>query len=175
MTASPPTFLGRPARLDRAAFEDLYLRQWGPVVNFFRFRIGALEAEDAAADLFSRLWSQRASFDPQRAPAEHWMWAAARNAAIDALRRGGAAQAPAQSPILDDTLEDRTARRIDLLARLQELGAKDHEILALRFGAGLSHPDIASLLGMRSGTVAVRIHRSLHRLRKMEGASGDSP
>jgi RNA polymerase sigma-70 factor (ECF subfamily) len=163
----------RPERLNRTSFQELYVRHWSAVVNYLRFRIGPLEAEDAASEIFSRLWSRRASYDPRRAPADHWLWASVRHAAIDALRRNNPEPEPVH-PAVGDSLEDRTARQIDLLSTLHRLNATDHEILALRFGAGLPHQHIATVLGMRPGTVAVRMHRALLRLRMMETTSGDS-
>lgn len=171
ISADPAAPAGPPARLDREAFQALYLRNWSAVFNYFRFRIGPLEAEDAASELFTQLWSRRASFDPQRAPAEHWMWASVRNAAIDALRRRGPAPETLDGLAVQASLEERTTQSVDLLARLHRLGDGDREILALRFGAGLTHQHIAKLLGLRAGTVAVRVHRALHRLRAMETAS----
>ena len=162
----------RSQRLDGASFQALYEAHWSAVVNYLRFRIGPLEAEDAAAEVFSRLWSRRASFDPDRAPAEHWLWASVRNAAIDGLRRKKPESRPVAEVPAADSLEERTARQVDLLARLHRLSATDHEILALRFGASLPHQHIADLLGMRPGAVAVRMHRALRRLRTQEPGKG---
>ncbi len=173
MTMQPPAPGAGPQRLDGASFQDLYVRQWSSVVNYFRYRVGPSEAEDTAAEVFSRLWSRRATFDPARAPADHWLWVAVRNAAIDNLRRRGRETEPLLDVRMGDSLEDRTARSVDLLARLHRLAASDHEILALRFGAGLPHQHIADLLGMRPGAVAVRMHRALRRLRTLESGKGD--
>ena len=55
----------------------------------------------------------------------------------------------------------------ELRAAVMRLASADREILALRFGAGLTGPEIAKQLGMTSAGVRKRISRSVNRLREM--------
>ena len=56
--------------------------------------------------------------------------------------------------------------RGDLNAALQTLPAEDRELMALRFGADLTLPDIARVLGQRRTTVEGRFYRALRKLRE---------
>ena len=48
---------------------------------------------------------------------------------------------------------------------LAALSAEEHEAIALRFGADLSVPEIASVLGEPLTTVEGRVYRALRKLR----------
>ena len=47
-----------------------------------------------------------------------------------------------------------------------ELGGREKEILALKFGGGLTNRQIASLTGISESNVGTLIYRVLHRLRR---------
>lgn len=173
--ASPPTL--RPASaatpMDTAAFQALYDAQLTPVYNYARYRLGDADAEDATADAFARAWAARAAFDPSRGDASPWLWAIVRNAVTDRLRRR--AHAPfALSPSVaasggDHDVHGAAAARIDwgrLVAAVAALPDLDHDIVALRIGAGLGHEAIGAAVGLSAGAVAQRLHRALGRLRR---------
>ncbi len=50
--------------------------------------------------------------------------------------------------------------RLDLRAVLRGLHPLDRRLLLLRYGADMTQPKIADLLGMPEGTVKVRLHRA---------------
>lgn len=55
-------------------------------------------------------------------------------------------------------------------AAMQSLSEKDQNIIALRFFEKLRHQEIAEVLQKKEGTVKVRLHRALNRLREnLEG------
>jgi RNA polymerase sigma-70 factor (ECF subfamily) len=58
---------------------------------------------------------------------------------------------------------EEVARALDAMA---ELDAPDRELLALRFGGELDIREIATALGVRTGTVRTRLWRALDRLRE---------
>lgn len=164
---------GAPSAVPETAFDDLFRNQWSSVVNYLRFRVGPYDAQDVAADVFTRAWERRHGFDGTRGNLSGWLWAIARNTATSKLRR----QPPLSMPLeATDAARDlfEPADRSDDLAQvaaiMQRLGALDHDIIALRFGAGLAHRDVGEMLGISEDNVAVRLHRAIRRLRlEMEG------
>jgi len=53
---------------------------------------------------------------------------------------------------------------------MQKLSDKDQTIIVLRFFEKLKHQEIAEILQKKEGTVKVRLHRALNRLREnLEG------
>jgi DNA-directed RNA polymerase specialized sigma24 family protein len=62
-------------------------------------------------------------------------------------------------------LEERTLRRVALAAAVASLDEREQELLALRYGADLSARRIGEIVGLRTNTVEVALHRALVRLR----------
>ncbi len=167
-------FLARRSGPDEGEFTRLYDGQLERILNYVRYRLGPAEAEDVTAVIFSRAWSQRETFDPQRGTLEAWLWGIARNAVIDALRR----RAHAAGPMVDDPAQPDMPHAeaewrdewLELHAALCQLAPIDQEIITLRFGAQHTNREIASLLDLSESNVAQRLRRSLHKMRRyLEG------
>ncbi|HEX8520796.1 MAG TPA: sigma-70 family RNA polymerase sigma factor [Tepidisphaeraceae bacterium] len=62
--------------------------------------------------------------------------------------------------------EERTDRRLDLLAIIRKLAAPHREVLVLREMQGLSYEEIAATLSIPRGTVESRLHRARSELRQ---------
>jgi RNA polymerase sigma-70 factor, ECF subfamily len=60
----------------------------------------------------------------------------------------------------DDEDVEGLPERLDLDAVLRGLDPLDRRLLAMRYGADMTQPKIAELLGMPEGTVKVRLHRA---------------
>ena len=52
-----------------------------------------------------------------------------------------------------------------MLAQIKTLPQRDQEIIALRYGAGLSNQDIAQIVGKSENHVAVLLYRALKKIR----------
>ena len=72
----------------------------------------------------------------------------------------------AVDPAPDEELE-RTLRRAALRTALAELGARDRELIALKFHAGLDNTEIAGVLGVTVTNAGTRLHRALTKLREI--------
>jgi RNA polymerase sigma-70 factor (ECF subfamily) len=65
------------------------------------------------------------------------------------------------------TAEDEDAeRRATVRQALAGLDARDRELIALKFHAGLGNAEIASVIGVSPTNAGTRIHRALTRLRE---------
>ena len=152
-------------------FERLYAAEAGPLFSFLAYRTGdrAL-AEDLLADAFERALRSRRRFDRRRASEKTWLYAIALNCLRDHARRraaesramsraGGEGEGVSEAGVAG--VEDR-----DLVQRaLATLSAEEREAIALRFGAELSNPEIARVLGESLTTVEGRVYRALRKLR----------
>jgi RNA polymerase sigma-70 factor (ECF subfamily) len=161
--------LARESGLSEDAFTHLYEHHLERVFNYVRYRLGSEEAEDITADIFVRAWSRRQDYDPGRGTSATWLWAIARNAVTDWLRRRRPIQielspnlAVANDPLAALDKEEEWERVKVALARLPEV---DQEIIALRFGAGHTNRAIAGLVEMSEANVAQRLRRALRKLR----------
>lgn len=130
-------------------------------------------AEDVTALAFERAYRRRERFDPRRGSQRAWLFAIARNAALDELRRRKRSAALVVDPEDPDAAAafggedpDEAARRATVRAALASLDARDRELIALKFHTGLSNPEIAAVLGIGESNAGTRLHRAVNRLRK---------
>jgi len=162
--------------LTSEAFDLLYRASWPAIVDYLRFRIGPAEGVDVAADVFVRAWKARAQYEPARGAPEAWLWGIARNGAKDWLRRRGEHQDPLDRNLAMDTGLAEHGEQAEAMAHVAKAVAQldpiDQDIVALRFGGGLSHRDIGATLGITEAGAATRLHRAVKRLRQIvEGRS----
>lgn len=157
----------------RPDFADVYDAEVWHVYAFFGYRVRSREtAEDLTQATFERALKAWSRFDPERASARTWLTAIARNALIDHRRQGRerreVAVDPASAALESQAAgEDRYALGLaaDLQAALGALDDRDRELIALRFGADLSGPEIAELTGLSLSNVQQILSRALRALR----------
>jgi len=152
-------------------FEQLYQTELPRIYNFFRYRVGdGPVAEDLTAETFEKAWRKRKSYRHDLASFSTWLFTIARRVAIDYFRKKRPEISFESAGLLtaDETPEDLTCRQADferlsvLLAQLEE---RDRELVALRYGAGLTNRAIAGLTGLTESNVGVILHRTLKKLR----------
>ena len=158
-------------------FGETFEQHVWEVHGFFAYRLGSrTDAEDLTQETFERAYKAWSRFDASRASARTWLMAIAHNLLVDHYRyRAARPQAP-----LPDALEladDRSGASLGLdpaLARaLDSLAERDREIVALRFGAELTGPEIAALTGLTLANVQQILSRSLRRMRALLEESGE--
>jgi RNA polymerase sigma factor (sigma-70 family) len=143
------------------------------VYGFFAYRLTSRDdAEDLTQQTFERALRAWERYDPRRAAAGTWLLAIARNLLIDRYRSTDAEQS--QVPIHDvnpgsmpsiEVSSSGLGLEPELARALAGLADRDREILALRYGAELTGPEIAELTGLRLANVQQIVSRSLRRLR----------
>src|SRR5262245_61204586 len=75
------------AAANEADWDALYAEQLPRVYNFFRYRVGATEAEDLTSATFEKAWRARHRYRRDVAGFATWLFAIARNVAVDHRRR----------------------------------------------------------------------------------------
>lgn len=163
-----------------AAFAEVYRTYRQPVYRYLRSLVRTDdEAADLAATTFERalrsLGSYRAS-----GSVVGWLLRIARNAAIDAARRGR------PSVSLDDPVARRLAaadppleeglvageRLLELQQLVRELPDATRDAIALRYGAGLSAREIGAVLNKSEAATQKLITRGLAALKEAHRAQG---
>jgi RNA polymerase sigma factor (sigma-70 family) len=154
-------------------FERLYAAEAQGLFGFLAYRTGdrAL-AEDLLADAFERALRSRGRFDRRRGSEKTWLYAIALNLLRDHARRAaaegralGRAGGGEPEAAADARLEG-LAQRDALERALAALSPEEREAIALRFGADLSVPEMARVLGEPLTTVEGRVYRALRKLRE---------
>ena len=166
---------------------DLVQRCQQRLVRYLLYLTGRREyAEDLAQETWIRML-QRGSQYNGRQPFDPWLFAIARNLAIDYLRKNRKAVATVSLPNDPDAMlllpssdpspfeaAARSEDAIRLAGQLQILSPLYREALLLRFQEDLSLPEIAQVLGAPVTTVTSRIYRGLAALRSAFEEGGDS-
>src|SRR3954452_5009330 len=136
------------------------------VYAYVAYRIGSgPEAEDVTSEAFARAARYRHRYNPARGDPTAWLIGIASRCINDALsaRRHDPAVL-VERPDFGD-FEERTVEKLALAAAIRRLPARDRELVALRYGAGLDPAEIAAHLQIRRNAVDVALHRALGRLR----------
>jgi RNA polymerase sigma-70 factor (ECF subfamily) len=174
LASDPDAALVAAARSDPARFAALYDRYFDRVHGYVRVRIGdRAVSEDVTSEVFCSALAKLDGFRG-RGPFAAWLFRIARNAVRDELRRqprsavdpeaaANAVAAPGPGPEEVALAHERALR---LRAAIAELGRGEQHLLALRYGAGLSHEELARVLGIKPGAARVRVHRALEELRR---------
>ena len=167
---------------DQEAFRQLVERYQGAVYNLaYRMLGDPGDAEDAAQEIFVRIYRQLGRYDPAR-KFSTWTLAIATNYCIDQLRRRRMQLVPLENIIpwarareAGPEGEAITQEQRDEVQRLiTQLPEKYRAPLVLRYFDELSCAEIAEVLGLPEGTVKTQIHRARKALGKLL-AEGEEP
>jgi RNA polymerase sigma-70 factor (ECF subfamily) len=154
---------------DRSAFDELYQRYARPVLGLALRRLNDRgRAEDAVQDAFTAIWRSASSYDRSRGAGAPWLYAVARNAIVDGLRRSPepAAEAP-DEPSAEPGPPDRAeASWVSWRVHraLETLPEHERPVIELAYWGGLSQSEIAEYLHLPLGTVKTRTRSALARL-----------
>ncbi len=173
-------WISRTRQGDSAAFGHIVDKYWQPVYNLCYRRLGNVdEAEDAAQEIFLRVYARLDSYDDRR-QFSTWLFSIASNYCIDRLRK----RQPAfvSWDLVKDSCPDggRTQPEKVLLkaeateevqALLKTLNPDDRRVVMLRYWTTLSYQDIAETLG----TTVSAIKSKLFRARKLLAQTANQP
>ncbi len=161
---------------NREAFAALYRSHADRVYRYCLARLSDTgAAEDVTATVFMRAWQAIERYQPTGAPFAAWLFRIAHNEVVSHLRR---ARRPSDSSLgeLDLVATDPAARSDELAVRqaLQQLTELQRQVIAYRFAAGLTHMEIAELMGRNANAVKQLQHSAIVRLRRLLAVAGDA-
>ena len=165
-------------------FDEIYIRFHPGILRFLTRMLGSDEAEDVAQEVFIKVDRGLPDFRGEAAIGT-WIYAIARNAAMDRLRAGSRRldmKEPVGSRRTEDAPGDLCAGLPDETASLEryligkEMNACIRErveslpemyrtVLILGELAGMTNSEIADSLGTTEGAVKIRLHRARAMLR----------
>ncbi len=154
---------------DLRAFEELYRIHLPRVHSLVRRMTAGRDADELTQDVFVRVWQKLGSFRGDSAFAT-WLHRLAVNVVIERFRTDTARrQRLVDGEAIFETLSAPPRRRdvsMDLEAALEKLPDGAREIFVLHDVEGYKHSEIATLLGISSGTSKAQLHRARMMLRK---------
>jgi len=169
------------AKVDSAAFAAIFDHYFSRVYNYARYRLpDAQSADDLTAEIFERALKNIGSYRPEKAPFSAWLFAIARNAVNDHLRRQqrqpwlsletvwnrGSHEPGPVDIVSEQELHD------ELLTAVAGLGRRERDLIGLKFAAGLTNRRIAQLTGLTESNVGIILFRTIRKLRAELEARG---
>ena len=163
-------------RLDPEAISAVHDRYFPELFRYARYRLGdETLAEDVASEAFVALLEALQARKGPRSNLRGWLMRVASNRIADLYREQynkpadtlpvGTADEPAA-----ESLEAEIDRGLLLHQALDQLTDEQQHVIALRFGSGLTHEEVALLLGKNINAVKQLQFRALKSLRgKVEG------
>jgi RNA polymerase sigma-70 factor (ECF subfamily) len=166
--------IGKVASGDRAALRSVFVRTaprlFGVALVILRERT---LAADALQNAFVRIWAEAHGFDPARVHAEAWLAGHVRQSALDLARLNGrestADELSAPEAMIDpDALDALVATEAGraLRERLAALDPPQRRAVVLAFVHGLSHAELAGILGEPTAAARTTLWRALLALRE---------
>jgi len=175
---SDETLVQRVVEGDTKAFELLYDRYARPVFSLaYRMLGDPAEAEELLQETFVRFWQQAARYDARRGSFGSWLLSIAHNLAVDALRQRS--RRPQRADFLDPSLlalehadEQASAAEAAEVSEIRDrvrramaqLPEPQRRAIELAYFAGLTHSEIATVLGEPIGTVKTRLRLAMQKL-----------
>lgn len=135
-------------------------------------------AEDVTQEVFIKVWRALPGFDG-RAALSTWIYTIARNTSLSA-RRGQHPQFSLSDPGVMEAVEamdpvpssEAMVDRAAILRLVDQLPAKQRQVVILFYMEAQSHEEVAAMLAMPVGTVKTLLHRARARLRAASGKAG---
>ena len=158
---------------DEAAFEELMWRYKRPVLNFvYRLLGNADDADDVAQEVFVRVYQNLCDYSPRKRFST-WLFALARNAAIDRLRwrkrhptqsLDSAPDPPTPTGVADEVNTHEIGTQV--AAAVASLPEDQRMALVLAEYQGLSYAEIAEIMRCSEKSVESRLYRAKQTLRE---------
>lgn len=152
-------------------FAALYQRELPRIYNFFRFRVGDDQAaEDLTAEVFEKAWRNRGNYRHDLASFSTWLFVIARRVATDHFRKHRSTVPLEEAEqVIDPQTPEAVAQQHAEFAQLSnvlaQLAERERELVALKYGAGLTNRAIAQISGLTESNVSTILHRVTNQLR----------
>lgn len=163
--------VSRAVKRDAAAFGCLYELYLDRIYRYVFYRVGSVsEAEDLAEQVFLNAWEAIERYEARGAPFAAWLYRLAHNLVVDHYR-SKKPSAPLDEVDEAEEAGDDVATAVEGVLEIQELREAlvrlhpDYQrLIVLRFVEGLSHSEVAQIIGKSEGATRVIQHRALQAL-----------
>lgn len=161
-------------RGNRKALSAVYDSYSPAIYRYLYRRIGdATIAEDLTGTVFLKVLEAIGKHQTWSDSFVGWLYRIAHNVAIDHFRKSGRQQEDELAETVEshwlspDGKAEREARLRQIRSALTHLTADQAQVILLRFGDGMSHQEVAAILGKSEGAIKLLQHRALQGLRQI--------
>lgn len=159
------------------AFGELYSTHLDSIYRYIYFRVGErLEAEDLTEMVFLKAWEALPGYLDKGFPFTSWLYRIAHNIVVDHHRRRQRVDPPDDRIQIENRAEEGVStlgkiieneERTELAMAISRLPDEQQQVIILRFIEGLSHTQVANIIGKNEGTCRMIQHRALTALNKV--------
>lgn len=176
MNTNADTKKGLFNRTETIDWERVIQYDYPRIFNYFRYSgLDDDTAQELSAVTLEKAWRARKRYDPEKSALTTWLITIAKRTLIDYFRT----QRPQRSiDHLEESFEPgsdehnpeqqilQTEDRKKLRMLLYELPERERELVALKYGAGMTNREIAKLTELTESNIGTINHRVLNFLRK---------
>jgi RNA polymerase sigma-70 factor (ECF subfamily) len=156
-------------------WDSIYETELPRVYNFFLYKIGDREsAQDLTATTFERAWKIRSRYQRRNASISPWLFGIARNVLKEHLRNIQKiiqrsepvfkSEALSSNSDIENDIQQQQEKE-QLRKMLLELPEREQELIALKYGAGLTNREIAKITKLSESNVGSILHRTVIKIR----------
>jgi len=157
-------------------FAKLYDAFLDRIYKFVYYRVGHRElSEDITSTVFMKALQNIQKFNPDKGEFSTWLYTIAKNSLVDHFRSGSNVELPleeVENVDSGDSPFEQAVRSMDAQKAqsiLNALGEKERELIVMRLWDGLSHKEIAEILGQSEGSVRTSFSRAMTSLKLTYG------
>lgn len=168
--------LVQQAKSEPEAFGELYEYYFPKIYSYVSYRVMKKEhTEDIVSLTFTKALEKLGYYSYRGLPFSAWLFRIAHNNIVDYYRHDSSGRLiefeqiaePATPRDMTERIVEKNEDYVLLRSLLAELPAESQNLLAMKFGSGLSNREIARTLGMPEGTVGSKIFRALKVLKNL--------
>ncbi|NLB51707.1 MAG: sigma-70 family RNA polymerase sigma factor [Syntrophomonadaceae bacterium] len=156
-------------------FSQLYQEYYPKIYNYTIYRVGDPNiAEDLVSEVFEKVLLNYYTYNSQKAKFSTWLFAIANNTIINYYQKSKRQrqvsftylQGSESKYHLEDMVIEQEAKEI-LLKAIMCLEERQINIIALKFAAGQTNREIATMLDLSESNVGTILYRALKHLRTL--------
>lgn len=172
----------RRSKTEPYAFAAIYEHYFSRVYNYMLYRVqDAPTAADLTARTFELALARLKQYDGSRGSFGGWLFAIAQNTVSRHWRRSKlvkwlpleAVRNKSAQMALPEEAINVVEQHGNLLKAVATLPKREQNILAMKFGAEMTHEAIAEATGLSTSNVGVIVHRSIRKLRQKLETNND--
>ncbi len=160
---------------DERAFEELFKSEYSALVTFVDAYVGRAASEELVQEIFLGIWRRHETWKPVGS-VRAYLFTAARNQALSMLRKQRVASRAAQVCSVEESVlgtavtpspaQELSAEETAVACRkaIHELPESNRVVMMLRWDYGMSHAEIAFVLGTSIKGVEGELNRAMKSL-----------
>jgi len=162
-----------------SALGELYDR-YGRLVYSLAYQVvgDSATAEEITQEVFLQVWNKAGTYQVLQGKVVTWLTSVARHKAIDSLRRKGARPEGHQigfeteeldlvDPVGVEDQVEHSQQNLAIRRAIAHLPPDQQRALSLAYFKGMTHQEVADLIGEPLGTVKTRIRLAMLKLRQL--------